>query len=357
MRRDVRPTRKPAEVPIVRLFVYVLLSLGVTVAPAMAEEAPGSYELVAEIRMSEPSEWGDARTLFQSATAKDGFVYVLSHADILYVFDCQDVAQEGDAVRIDQPVLEIALDRGNHNGLLRMGDRLICYGWGGGQMFDIRETPSPAKIGAFPDSDEHIFHLVHHEAYLVAACDERVLVYSLKMMPDYPMRIANLTMEFGLSATAVAVVDGRLCVSGIRTRSDGTNSYWLGTWDFARPECPTLIGISETASCGYHMVAQDDLFLGISSDRAELWQVDGPKPLLLDSAEVCGRAMAQDGETIVLGGAALVVVDGAIRFQCRFDCLDDRCYTGFPHLGGATEDFVVLPRPRSVLVLQRRASD
>jgi hypothetical protein len=354
---DALPTRRQAEMSIVRVFVYVLLGLALLFTRAAAGEGPDGYELIAEIRMSEPNEWEDARTLFRSAAVKDGFVYVISQADILHVFDCRNLAQEGDVVHLDQPVLEIVLDRGNHNGLLRVGDRLLCYGWSGAQMFDIREASSPARVGAFPDSDEHILNLAHHETHLVAACHERVLVYSLGMMPDYPMRVASLTMEFGLSATAVAVVDRTLCVSGIRTRSDGTDSCWLGTWDFARPECPTLIGISETASGRGHMVAQDGLLLAISSDQAELWQVDGPKPLSLDSAQVCGRAMAQDGKFIVLGGAALVVVDGAIELQCQFDCLEDRCYTGFPYLGGATEDFVVLPRPRSVLVLQRRASD
>ena len=343
--------------PIVRVFVYVLLGLAVSFGPAAAEEAPGCYELVAEIRMSEPGEWKDARTIFRSANAKDGCVYVISHADVLHVFDCRDLEQEDDIVRLDQPVLEIALDRGNHNGLLRVGDRLFCYGWSGVQMFDIREASRPVAVGSFPDSNERIFHLVHHEGYLIAACHVRVVVYSLKMMPDYPMSAANLTMEFGLSASAVAVVDSRLCVSGVRTRSDGTNSYWLGSWDFTRPECPALVGILEAVNYEYHMVHQGGLLLGISSDRAELWQVDGSEVVLMDSVEVCGRAMAQDGVTIVLGGTALAVTDGAIELRCRFNCLEDTCYTGFPHLGGATEDLVVLPRPRSVLVLRRGGSD
>lgn len=343
--------------PIARVFVYILLGLTLSFGLAVAEEAPRVYELAAEIRMSEPGEWEDARTIFRSATAKDGFVYVISQADVLHVFDCRDLEQEGDVVRLDQPVMEIALDRGNHNGLLRVGDRLICYGWSGGQMFDIRDASNPVEIGSFPNSGERIFHLVHHEGYLVAACHERVTVYSLRMMPDYPMLAANLTMEFGLSASAVAVVDGRLCVSGIKTRSDGTNSYWLGIWDFTHPECPALVGISEAASYGSHMVAQDGLLLGISSDRAELWQVDGPEAVLMDSFEVCGRVMAQDGENIVVGGGALAVTDGAIELQCQFDTLEDTCYAAFPHLGGATQDLIVLPRLRSVLVLRRQASD
>ena len=343
--------------PIVRVFVYILLGLTLGFGLAVAEEAPGVYELAAEIRMSEPGEWEDARTIFRSATAKDGFVYVISQAGVLHVFDCRDLEQEGDVARLDQPVMEIALDRGNHNGLLRVGDRLICYGWSGGQMFDIRDASNPVEIGSFPNSGERIFHLVHHEGYLVAACHERVIVYSLRMMPDYPMTAANLTMEFGLYASAVAVVGGRLCVSGIKTRSDGTNSYWMGIWDFTHPKCPALVGISEAASYGYHMVAQDGLLLGISSDRAELWQVDGSEALLLDSIEVCGRAVAQDGSTVVLGGAALGVTDSAIELQCRFDCPEDTCYAAFPHLGGVAGDLVVLPGPRSVLVLRRRASD
>lgn len=343
--------------PIGRVFVSVLLGLALGFGPAMAEEDPSCYELVAEIRTSEPGEWEDARSIFRSATAKDGFVYVISQADVLYVFDCRDLDEEGDIVRLDQPVLEIALDRWNHNGVLRVGDRLFCYGWSGVQMFDIREASRPVEVGSFPDSSERIFHLVHHEGYLVAACHERVVVYSLKMMPDYPMSAANLTMEFGLSASAVAVVDSRLCVSGVRTRSDGTTSFWLGTWDFTRPECPSLVRITETANYEYHMAAQDGLLLGISSGRAALWQVDGPEAVLLDSVDVCGRAVAQDEEIIVVGGAALAVTDGEIDLRCRFNGLEDTCYVGFPHLGGATEDLVVLPRLRSVLVLRRGGSD
>ncbi|MGB2983840.1 MAG: hypothetical protein WBC63_08295 [Candidatus Bipolaricaulia bacterium] len=342
--------------PVVRVFVFVLVGLVLGFVPAMGEESADSYELVAEIRMSELGDWDDARTIFRSATTKDGFVYVASRGDVLHVFDCRELGEEHDVTLFDEPIRQIDLDPGNHNGLLRRGDLLYVYGWSGGQVFDVQDASTPIAVGTFGRRSEEVFHVASHGSFLITSGYEKLVVYSLDVHPAYPAVVAEITMEGGSYAYASVVVGERLCVSGFRVRSSGAISYWLGVWEFADPARPSLIRITETANSGYHLAARDGLLLQICGGQADLWQVDELEPVLLDSTAVCGRAMAEDGEVVILLGGSLAVEDGGIKRSCEFDSLDDRSYECFPHLGAADDDLIVLPRSRSVLVLRREDS-
>ena len=336
-----------------RTFVHAFLCLAVGYALAAAQDTPCCYEPVGEIRTSVLGDWADTRGIFRAAAEKDGFAYVLSQADVLHVFDCCDVRKSEELIQINASLLEIPLRIGNHNGLLRDGDRLYCYGWSGGQIFDIHDAANPVEIGFFGAAGACISHLVQHGSFLVAACDERVIVYSLDLMPNHPIAAVSLTMEPRMSAYAVAVVGDRLCVSGSRERSSGDVAYWLGVWDFSDPICPLLLSIAKAESCGYSLASQDDLLFRISGGLVELWDVNGAEPRLLDDLETCGRTVAQGRGGIVLDGSALAGGGGGIEVQCSFGCSEDACYDTFARCGVSADDLILLPRPRSVLILRR----
>jgi len=338
------------------IFVCVFLCLAVVCVLAEAQDTPCCYEPVGEIRMSSPGDWADARGMFCAVAEKDGFVYVLSQADILHVFDCREVGESQDVIQIDASVLEIPLRLGNRAGLLRDGDRLYCYGWSGGQIFDIRDAASPVEVGSFGGEGERISYLIQHENLLVAACHERVVVYSLDLMPNHPIASVSLRMEPRVNAYAVAVVGDRLCVSGSRERSSGEFSFWLGVWDFHDPTRPVLMQIAKTENCGYSLIADDGFLFRLSGDLVELWDVTGTEPRLLDDLEVCGRTVAQGHEGIVLDGSALAGGGGGIDVQCSFSCSEDTCYDTFARHGASTDELILLPRPRSILILQRCSS-
>jgi len=318
------------------------------------DEAVACYETVAEIRMCLPDQWTDARGLFHGVAAKDGFAYVVSQADLLYVFDLRTLPDdEQELAWIDQPAAEIALRDGNCNGILRDGDRLYVYGWSGGQIFDVRDPASPIEIGRFRASDEHIAHLTKSGEFLIAACHDRVVVYSEALMPEYPILAYTLAMEPRVQATTVSVVGDRLCVSGSKQRSSGVSEYWLGVWDVADFTRPTLLEMTSAKRCGCHLISRDGSLLRVAGGGAELWEVNGTGAALLDCEPSLGTAFAMDGDVVVFDGGALLVGDGQLEGLCTFDARPDAFYDAYPSVGVSTEDLVLLPRPRSILVLHR----
>lgn len=336
-----------------RLLTFALAVTSAVVILSAAQEIPGCYEAVAEIRMSEPGEWADARALFGGAAAKDGFVYVVSRADLLLVFDMPELEDASGSTRIASPLREIPLLYGNCNGVLRDGDRLYVYGWSGGQIFDVRDAANPVEVGSFRDTDEHIIHLIKHGDLLIAACLERIVAYSVGLMPNHPMIAFRLPMEPQVQVNAVAIVGDRLCASGIRLRSSGAADPWLGIWDVSIPSRPSLACTAKMDACGSQLLAQDVNLLRVAGGGAEFWDVGGSEPVLKDAASACGRAVALDGDVLVFDGVALVVEDGQFVSLCTFEACADTCYDGFPQLGASVDGLVLLPRPRSILVLRQ----
>ena len=343
--REMRSARTSA------LVAAVLILLA---GPLLAETSERCcYELAAEIRMAEAGDGLLAQELFHGVAAKDGFAYVVTQADVLYVFDLRELPETGDPIRVDQPVAQILLSHGTRSGLLRDGDRLYVYGWGGGLILDIEDAANPIQIGAFRDSDERIFHLAKDGHVFIAACHERVVIYSEEMLPDYPMLAYNLEMEPWVQASGVAVVGDRLVVSGSRRRSSGATESWLGIWDVSDFTRPQFLSAGRAGPHSSQVVASGTDLLRVAGGGAELWRVDGVEPQLLDDAVICGRAIALDGDIIVFDGGALMVEEDRIEPLCAFDSTEDMCYDGFPSLGTSTNGHVLLARPRSILVLRR----
>jgi len=339
-----------------RALVAALAGLAMICGAAWGQ-GTGCYEPAAEIRMSSDGAGGDAGSLFHGVAAKDGFVYVVSQADVLLVFNLDSVTDAESFVQIDQAILEIPLPHGTRSGLLRDGDRLYVYGWGGGQIFDISEPAAPVAVGTFRDSDERIFHLAKSGPYLVAACHERIVAYSTAMMPNHPMVVFSLPMESRVQAHTVAIVEDGLWVSGSKLRSSGATEYWLGVWDVTDFTCPALLAIAEASGCSSHLVAQDENLFRIAGGGAELWRLNGGEPALIDAEPTCGRSVARDGMTVVFDGLALQATDDGIEILCTFEARTDTCYDGFPSLGVCADSLVLLPRPRSILILRRSDSD
>jgi hypothetical protein len=339
----------------VRPLPLVILVIALLAASLSAQEEPSAcYVAVSEIRMLDEAQWADARGLFRGVAAKDGFAYVVSQADLLYVFDLRAIP-DGDGetlVRIDQPAAEIPLRRGNCNGVLRDEDRLYVYGWSGGEIFDVSDAAHPVEIGSFRDSDERIFHLVKHGDFLVAACHERVVVYSETMLPEHPVVAYSLVMEPRVQANRVCVVGDRLCVCGSRLRSSGATEHWLGIWDVTDFIRPILLQMTKASPCDTQLISHDGCLLRIAGGGAELWQADGTELTLLDCETSLGCAFAIDGDDVVFDGGSLKVADGRIERLCSFEAHPDPFYDGFPSVGVATDGLVLLPRSRSILILR-----
>lgn len=330
----------------------LLLGIAGFMVWTVAGGAGSLYETVGEIRLSGMGGSVDGQSDHRAVATRAGFVYVVLGGDRLSVFDGRELGGEADPVTIDEPIRQFSLNPGKYVGLVATEDRLYCYGWGGGEVFDISDPSNPVLTGAFGDPGTHVFDMVHHDGYLAAACYDRLIVYTLDVNPDYPMVTADLPMEADTYAYAVCVADERLCATGFRRRRTGTNEYWLGTWDFSVPERVTLLQIVETTERGYRMVALDGMVLAISESQATLWRVDGEAPVYVETVDVSGKAIAQDGEIVILDRVALTVAGEGVEILGDVDCPEDRCHVGLPRIGAADAHLVLLPRTKSVAILR-----
>jgi len=340
-----------------RILLVVLLGI-VGLASSPVVEASGiRYETIGEIRLSGAGGSVVGGSDYRAAATRGGYIYVVSGGERLSVFDGRGVASASGSALIVEPTCEMMLDFGNPVGLLLVGDRLYCYGWEGGEVLDVSDPSSPVRTGFFGDRGTHIFQMVHHDGYLVAACHDRLILYSLAMNADYPTVVKDLPMEADTYVYSVCVIGERLCAAGFRKRQTGETAYWLGSWDFSTPERTALLRTVRTDERGYRLISLDGLLLAISENRTELWRVDEAAPSFIESVSVCGRAVARDGGIAVLDEVALDATDGRIEVVGRVDCPEDRCHTGLPRLGATADGLVILPRTSSIAILRRTASD
>lgn len=313
----------------------------------------GLYRTIGEIRAVGQGGDVDSEGVHRAVATKDGFVYVLCDGGELLVFDGRSLDGKTDPAPVIEPIEAVSVRPRGRIGLLIVEDRLYCYGWEGGEVFDIDDPATPTLVGAFGDPSTHVSDLLVHEGHLVAACHERILVYALDTTIDYPTLVAEMRLEAGKYAYALCVVGDRLCATGFRRRQSGEIAYWLGVWDFAMPERPSLVRIVATEDRGYRVVSVEGYLLAVSERRAELWKVDGEKPDLIEAIPVSGNSVALDGEVVVLDRVALTVREERVEVLGAVDCGADLCHASLPRLGAAEEPLVVLPRTASVAVLQR----
>jgi len=339
----------------VRIVAMVAAICFLTVLTVTAED--GLYRTIGEIRAVGQGGDADSGRAHRAVATKDGFVYVLCDGGELLVFDGRSLDSKPNPVPVIEPIEAVTVRFRGRIGLLIVEDRLYCYGWEGGEVFDIGEPATPILAGAFGDPSTHVSDLLYHDGHLVAACHERILVYALDTAIDYPMLVAEQRLETGRYAYAVCVVGDRLCATGFRRRQSGEIAYWLGVWDFTMPDRPDLIRIVATEDRGYRIVSVEGHLLAVSECRAELWKVDGEKPDLIQAISVSGNSVAMDGEVVVLDRVALTVREERVEVLGAVDCDVHLCHASLPRLGAAGEPLVVLPRTESVAVLQRCEED
>jgi hypothetical protein len=331
----------------------LLVGAGVLLISALASPAGEIYQVVATIQAPGMGGTSSGDGVFRAVEVDGGCIYVLCGGDRLQVYDAHGLA-DGEPTTLDAPLQEITLDPGDRMGLLVVGGRLYCYGWRGGFVFDIGDPSNPSLVGRFSDERTHIYDMAKAGGNLVAACYDKLAIFSLTLSAAYPMQIAEIPLDRETYAYEVCAVRDRLWAAGVRRRKSGENDYWIGAWDITNPMHPTLLGVSGTDDRGYRLISLSGMVVAASEDRACLWEIDGDDPVLLETATICGRAIAKDGETAVLDGSVLSVSDGSLVATYGFQCPIDPLHAAVLNLGAADDGLVVLPRSRSVLILARR---
>jgi hypothetical protein len=300
------------------------------------------YEPVGEIVLPP----GDANVP-RAVEEKDGYVYLLAREGILYTYDLRDLPLQTAFATYNTPVGTQAC-HGNGNGVLRQGDYLYVFGRNGIQTIDVQDPNRPALLGL--KNDLNIYNLVRHENYLIAAGQDRVVVYSITE-PSDPNLLSELDLGAEQLVWSAAVYGGMLYACHWWSDWQGTYVNWLGVIDFSNPAQLSVLNTISRDDQAYHLRVIGNQLLECTSNQVTLWDLTAPaNPVLLTSQAAGGRVAALKGDHLIANGTVLRPNGNELEIVATFSPKGAQ-RDGYPYGSAANASFVFLAQSERILIL------
>ena len=306
--------------------------------PTPTKLPPNRYLAVAAIKLPDPKQ------TMRGVAASGPNVYLLTTEGTLYVYETPAHSPEQPFVVVDQPLSQQQV--GNGNGLLRVGNFLYVYGFGGLNVMDISDPGRPIPGYAIPENS--IINLIQVGDLLIGPGSGGFSVFSVAD-PARPRLISYTRTESNLMHFAAAVYDQRIYMSVINL---DTQVNGLELYDFTDPAAPKLISRLEHSPLGYHFFLAGNQMIACADFSAiETWSLANPlDPVMVYSEPAEARGCARDSDNMITNGLIFRIVPGGTKAFDKFDPQVGQG-DGLPYGSAVQGDFVYLAQMTQALVL------
>jgi len=301
----------------------------------------GSYQPIGEVVLPNNDYF-----VTRAAEEKNGYIYLLTRDGYLYTYDVSELPSVPSFKTYNTPLSSLQL--GNGNGLLRNGDYLYAYGYGGLKVINIQNPASPTVV--YSRYDITIYNIFRYNNYLIAPGHNGIAVYSISN-PVSPslVSIYYIGNKYFFSA---AVYSNTLYT--YEFEYDNPGSWGLRVFNFSNPSNLTEIRFISRNSLGYHLrVVGNKLIECGDNSYVGLWSLDTPSnPEFLTSQLASARVCAVDGNNIVVNGKVFHIggntLDPVAAFDPGYTQID-----GFPYGSAVTPGFIFLSQSRRILIIKK----
>lgn len=345
------PTLPPPTATNQPATVALVVQPTVAASPTPDNRPPNTYTPVADLVIPDGQ-------LIRSVEEKDGYVYVLTKAARLYVFDLRELSTQQAFTVFDKPLTDLTLQNGN--GLLRQGDTLYAFGHIGYQVIDIQDAANPILKSA--EKGTPIYNMMLQEDLMVVTGEEKVIVYDASNPPNL-RQISLIITGPGTSNFAAALYQDRLYVSQYSTVGNKTHGL-LMVYDYKNSvENLKLIQRIDARELAYHLKVIDNRLLRCCINDVEVWDLslkDKPDFESSQRAQGQGRVCALDRSNLLTNGTAFTWSGNTLLPLLNFDAQagagdippDQLSQTeSYPYGSVVTSQYVFLAQSGRVLVL------
>ncbi len=303
----------------------------------------GLYQPIGEIVVPSGDPYG---IVTRAVEEKNGYAYLLTRDGLLYSYNVSDLPTKTSFTAYKSPISSLQLPNGN--GLLRNGDYLYAFGYGGLSILNIQNPASPTLLAS--RSGFAIYNLVKYNDYLIAPGHGGVAIYSISD-PASPTLLSIYYIP-GRSVFSAAAYGNVLYTYEFEV--DNYSTYWLRVFDFSNPSALSLIRVITRNSLGYHLRTVGTKLIECGDHiMVGLWSLDIPtNPVFQTSQLSDARACALDGNKIVANGKVfrpngniLELID---TFAASYSQSD-----GFPYGSAVTSGFVFIAQSPRILILKK----
>jgi hypothetical protein len=324
------------------LFVVLFLST----AAASAQQ----YRPVGEVLEPDGSQF-----TVRAVAVSGSYLYLLERDGGLHTYDLSSLSDTGTFQSFATPIKTLELQNGQ--GLIRSGNYLYVFGFGGIVILDVEDPGDPVVINSVFNNS--ITNMVLHDDMLVGG-GSSVLMYSLAD-PTAPSFVGSYGLGSGNRLFSVAVYES------------SSDYLYVGQTNFTDPDSKGLriLDVTDPGSISnvdfvpdgvsYHLRVIGDRLVATGATQGiggsfgfiKLWSLADPgAPLLLDEEAAPERVCAVDRTVIVTNGMAHAVREDSLEAVQQFSPEGEQT-DGFPYGSAVDDRFVYLGQSSRILILEK----
>lgn len=322
-------------VPMIKVYLPLLLK-NYTYTPVEP------YQPIGEIIMPSDDIY-DVRGVEE----KDGYVYVLTREGYFYTYNVSNLPIRTSFTTYDLPVSTLRLSNGN--GLLRNGNYLYAFGYGGLTVLSLQNPASPSVV--MSRDDFTVYNLIQYNDYLIAPGYQRVGVYAISNPAD-PILLSSYYAANRYFFSA-AVYNNTLYTSDFEMFPGPTYAYGFRVFDFSDPSALAIVRFISRDSAAYHLRVVGDALIECDTSFVGIWDLANPtNPTFLMSQFAQARACALDYRNNLVTNGKVFRLDGNTLENIANFTPEYGQVSGFPHGAVVTSDFVFIAQSPRVLIIK-----